>query len=121
MIVILLILHALLNKTMATLFFKLNDHLYVRDPQHTALGQNIINKGVELIDRLGFEQFTFKKLAEEIGSTEASIYRYFENKHRLLHYLTAWYWSWLEYQIDYETHNCNYNSRDYLHRDDKFQ
>ena len=90
---------------MATLFFKLNDHLYVRDPQHTALGQNIINKGVELIDRLGFEQFTFKKLAEEIGSTEASIYRYFENKHRLLHYLTAWYWSWLEYRIDLATNS----------------
>ncbi len=88
---------------MATLIFKLNEHLYLRDPQHTSLGQKIIQVSVELIDRLGFEQFTFKKLAVEIGSTEASVYRYFENKHRLLHYLIAWYWSWIEYRIDFLT------------------
>lgn len=75
----------------------------MRDPQHTLLGQNIISKSVEMIDRLGFEQFTFKKLAEEIESTEASVYRYFENKHRLLLYLVAWYWSWIEYKIDLAT------------------
>jgi hypothetical protein len=85
---------------MPDLIFKLNDHLYLRDPQHTSLGQNIVRTSIDLIDRLGFEQFTFKKLAEEINSTEASIYRYFENKHRLLLYLIAWYWSWMEYRID---------------------
>lgn len=85
------------------LTFKLNDKLYLRDPQATLLGQNIISKGVDLIDKLGFEQFTFKKLAIEINSTEPSVYRYFENKHRLLHYLVAWYWNWLEYRIDLAT------------------
>ncbi len=85
---------------MPTLIFKLNSHLYLRDPQNTLLGQKIIEASVDLIDRLGFEQFNFKKLAEEIDSTEASIYRYFENKHRLLLYLIGWYWSWLEYRID---------------------
>jgi AcrR family transcriptional regulator len=85
---------------MASLVFRINNHLYLRDPQHTELGQNIIKSSVELIDRLGFEQFTFKKLAEEINSTEASIYRYFENKHRLLLYLISWYWNWLDYRID---------------------
>jgi AcrR family transcriptional regulator len=60
-----------------------------------------------MIDVMGFESFTFKKLAHEISSTEASIYRYFENKHRLLVYLIAWYWNWLEYRIDYGTHNIN--------------
>jgi len=85
---------------MAILTFKLNEHLYLRDPQHTKLGLNIISKSVALIDQLGFEQFTFKKLAKEIDSTEASVYRYFENKHRLLHYLISWYWSWLEYKVD---------------------
>lgn len=85
---------------MPTLLFKLNDHLYLRDPQHTSLGQSIVRASINMIDRLGFEQFTFKKLAEEIDSTEASIYRYFENKHRLLLYLIAWYWSWMEYRID---------------------
>lgn len=85
---------------MPNLLFKLNDHLYLRDPQHTQLGQSIVKASIDMIKRLGFEQFTFKKLAEEINSTEASIYRYFENKHRLLLYLIAWYWSWIEYRID---------------------
>ncbi|MCU0418572.1 MAG: TetR/AcrR family transcriptional regulator [Cyclobacteriaceae bacterium] len=85
---------------MATLTFRLNQNLYLRDPQHTDLGQKIIRKSVEMIDKLGFEHFTFKKLADEIESTEASVYRYFENKHRLLLYLISWYWSWLDYRID---------------------
>ena len=92
---------------MAILTFKLNDHLFLRDPQHTKLGQSIISKSVELIDQLGFEQFTFKKLAKEIDSTEASVYRYFVNKHRLLHYLISWYWSWLEYKVDLSIGNLN--------------
>lgn len=89
---------------MTSLSFKLNEKLYLRDPQHTALGQRIIQESIHLVDTLGFEQFTFKKLAEAIDSTEASIYRYFENKHRVLLYLTAWYWNWIEYRIDRLTH-----------------
>ena len=93
----------LLYLIMPNHLFKLNEHLFLRNPQHTLLGQNIIRVSIDMIDRLGFEQFTFKKLAEEIDSTEASIYRYFENKHRLLLYLIAWYWNWLEYRIDLVT------------------
>jgi AcrR family transcriptional regulator len=88
---------------MGNLTFKLNERLYVRDPQSTELGQKIVSKGIEMIDGLGFEQFTFKKLATQVNSTEPSIYRYFENKHRLLHYLTAWYWSWMDYRLDLAT------------------
>ncbi len=88
---------------MALLSFKLNEKLYLRDPQHTLLGQNMIKKSIEMIDQLGFEQFTFKKLAEQIESTEASIYRYFENKHHLLLYLISWYWNWMEFRIDLNT------------------
>jgi Bacterial regulatory proteins, tetR family len=88
---------------MGQLTFKLNEKLYVRDPQSTELGQKIVSKGIEMIDGLGFEQFTFKKLAAQVNSTEPSIYRYFENKHRLLHYLTAWYWSWMDYRLDMAT------------------
>ena len=83
---------------------KLNPNFYLRDPQETKLGKNIVTQSIQLIDELGLEQFTFKKLAHAINSTEASIYRYFDNKHRLLTYLVAWYWNWLEYQIDYQTH-----------------
>src|SRR5688572_19133282 len=85
--------------------FKLSENLFIRDPQTTDLGQNILKHSIEMLDRLGFEEFTFKKLATEIGSTEASIYRYFENKHKLLIYLIDWYWTWLEYKIDFHINN----------------
>lgn len=78
---------------------KLNDKLYLRDPQETKLGRKIIQHSILMIDEMGFEDFTFKKLAERIESTEASIYRYFENKHRLLLFLLSWYWEWINYCI----------------------
>jgi AcrR family transcriptional regulator len=83
----------------------MNEALFLRNPESSELGKKIIKHSIELIDKSGFESFTFKKLAEEIHSTEAGIYRYFENKHKILLYLTAWYWSWLEFQISYHTNN----------------
>nr|WP_321407716.1 TetR/AcrR family transcriptional regulator [uncultured Carboxylicivirga sp.] len=83
----------------------LNAKLYLRDPQETLLGQKIIKNSILLIDEIGFESFTFKKLAQKINSTEASIYRYFENKHLLLIYLVSWYWEWLIYLIEINTIN----------------
>jgi AcrR family transcriptional regulator len=85
----------------------LNDKLYLRDPQDTKLGRNIIHYSILLIDEIGFEQFTFKKLAERIESTEASVYRYFENKHLLLVYLLCWYWEWTRFQLDFNTNNID--------------
>ncbi|MFN8394239.1 MAG: TetR/AcrR family transcriptional regulator [Bacteroidia bacterium] len=85
----------------------LNEHFSLRDPHQTELGRRILGEGVRLIDELGFEGFTFKKLATAINSTEASVYRYFENKHKLLLYLVAWYWAWLTYNIDYQIHNLS--------------
>jgi len=35
---------------------------------------------------------------------KSSIYRYFENKHKFLLYLSSWYWAWIEYQLVIETH-----------------
>ncbi len=84
---------------------KMNERLFLRDPEQSELGKKIIQNSILLIYKNGFEAFTFKKLAADIGSTEAGIYRYFENKHRLLIYLTAWYWSWLEYQVTFQTNN----------------
>ncbi len=84
---------------------RMNEDLFLRNPEHTELGKNIIKYSIELIEKDGFEAFTFKKLAANIGTTEAGIYRYFENKHRLLLYIIAWYWSWLEYQISFQTNN----------------
>ncbi len=92
---------------MAILTFKLTENLYIKDPQETELGRSIVKNSITLIDKLGFEEFTFKKLALEIGSTEASVYRYFENKHKLLIYLIDWYWTWLEYIIEYHINNIS--------------
>jgi len=84
---------------------KMNASLYLRDPEQSELGKNIIKFSIELIQKNGFEAFTFKKLAEAIGTTEAGVYRYFENKHKLLVYIISWYWGWLEFQIGYQTKN----------------
>ncbi len=83
----------------------LNEGLYLRDPQETSLGKNMIRYSILLIDELGFEAFNFKKLAIRMESTEASVYRYFENKHMLLLYLVSWYWEWISYMIDVNTMN----------------
>lgn len=85
----------------------LNHKSYIREPDSTELGRKIISESIILIDKLGFEDFTFKKLAIEIGSTEASVYRYFENKHKLLVYLVSWYWAWLQYSTTFQTQNLN--------------
>jgi len=84
---------------------RMNDNLFLRDPISSELGKKIVGNSILLIDKNGFENFTFKKLAEEIGTTEAGVYRYFENKHKLLVYLTAWYWGWLEFQITFKKNN----------------
>lgn len=83
----------------------LNDGLYLKEPQDSKLGRNIIEHSILLIEEHGFEAFTFKKLAERINSTEASIYRYFENKHLLLTFLVNWYWEWVSYLIQMNTLN----------------
>lgn len=90
---------------MTVLQIQLSEKLFLKDPQSTELGKRIIQNSIALIDKIGFEAFTFKKLSIEMESTEASIYRYFENKHRLLLYMITWYWSWLEYKIEFETNN----------------
>jgi len=83
----------------------MSSNLFLKDPQETVLGRKIIKESIIMIDHLGIECFTFRKLAVQIDSTEASIYRYFENKHRLLIYIIAWYWNWIEYKIDFGTQN----------------
>lgn len=81
------------------------DNIYVKDPESSSLGKRIIEHSILLIDEIGFDSFTFKKLGEKIGSNESSVYRYFESKHKLLLYLSSWYWAWIEYQLVIETHN----------------
>ena len=69
------------------------EKLALRNPETTELGKKIVRSGLLLMENIGYEHFTFKKLAENIQTTEASIYRYFENKHKLLLYYLSWYWN----------------------------
>ncbi|MDG2414930.1 MAG: TetR/AcrR family transcriptional regulator, partial [Flavobacteriaceae bacterium] len=80
---------------------------FIKDPETSVLGKNIITQGMELIYDMGFDGFTFKKLGIHIGSNESSIYRYFENKHKFLLYLSSWYWAWIEYNLVMETHSIS--------------
>ena len=81
--------------------------IYLKDPESSELGKRIIENSILLIDEVGFDAFTFKKLGFKIGSNESSVYRYFENKHKLLLYLTSWYWAWIEYQLVFATHSIS--------------
>lgn len=83
----------------------IHDKIFIKDPETSDLGKKIVEKGIELIDEIGFDAFTFKKLGELIGSNESSIYRYFENKHKFLMYITSWYWGWIEYKLAFLTHS----------------
>lgn len=86
---------------------QVNPHSYLKDPESSPLGKRILAGSIELIEEIGFENFTFQKLAKSIHSTEASVYRYFESKHKLLQYLTIWYWGWLEYHFIFKTANID--------------
>lgn len=85
----------------SAIHFKVDNRIFLKNPESSELGRKIITGSIDLIDEMGFESFTFRKLGQHIHSTEASIYRYFENKHRLLLYLITWYWSWIDIRLIY--------------------
>tara|TARA_R110002049_G_scaffold28036_7_gene96779 strand:- start:2748 stop:3419 length:672 start_codon:yes stop_codon:yes gene_type:complete len=92
-----------MKSLLSVLKISVPDKVYKKDPETSDLGKRIIENSILLIDEIGFDNFTFKKLGVKIKSNESSIYRYFENKHKLLLYLSSWYWAWLEYQLVIET------------------
>ena len=87
--------------------FALPEKLYIKDPQDTKFGNKLLHHAILLLAEIGFESFTFKKLAQKMSSAEVSIYRYFENKHFLLLYLNCWYWEWVQYLIEKHVTNIN--------------
>lgn len=96
-----------MDSLLSNLKIAVPEKLFIKDPESSELGKRIIEHGITLINTMGFEAFTFKKLGLAIGSNESSIYRYFESKHKLLLYLSSWYWSWIEYQLVLETHSIS--------------
>lgn len=88
-----------MNSILSNITITVNPKLFVKNPETSDLGKKIISQSIILINEIGFEDFTFKKLGEKIGSNESSIYRYFESKHKLLLYLCSWYWASMEYRM----------------------
>ena len=94
-----------MQSLLANFKIQINPKIFDKDPETSVLGKKIIEHSILLIDEIGFDNFTFKKLGDRIGSNESSLYRYFENKHKLLIYLSSWYWSWMEYKLVFTTSN----------------
>ena len=90
----------------------IGSHTNHKDPFRSDLGERIVLEGIRLMNQIGFEAFTFKKLAHEIKSTEASVYRYFTNKHMFLIYISNLYWNWLEEKI----RQLSYDKSNHLER-----
>jgi len=84
---------------------QVNEKTFIKNPETSELGKRIVEQSITLINEIGFDAFTFRKLGVIISSNESSIYRYFENKHKLLLYLTSWYWAWIEYQLVLQTYS----------------
>lgn len=96
-----------MHRLLGNLRIQIPEQLYQKDPESSEVGKKIVKHSIDLIEELGFEAFTFKKLGRCIGSPESTIYRYFENKHKLLLYLSSWYWAWLEYKVVFATANVD--------------
>jgi hypothetical protein len=39
---------------------KMNEKLFLRNPEDSVLGKKIVKNGLTLINKIGFEEFTFK-------------------------------------------------------------
>lgn len=90
-------------KLITEISVEIPEGLYLKNPTSSRLGKRIVSNAIHFIYSFGFEDFNFKKLAVHIDSTESSIYRYFENKNKLLLYLASLYWGYMEYQLLYAT------------------
>jgi len=88
-----------LEALLSNIAIRVNTSIYLKDPESNDFGKNILVGVIDMIDEIGFEDFTFKKLAKEIEFAEAFVYQYFEGKHKLLLYIISWYWSWIEYKL----------------------
>ena len=99
--------NANMNELLSKVSIQVNEQIFLKNPESSELGKRIIAGSIDMIDEMGLELFTFRKLGKKINSSEASIYRYFESKHRLLLYLTSWYWGWMEYRLVFSLANVH--------------
>lgn len=66
-----------MKSLLANIKIRVDERVYLKDPEGSEKGRSIVEQRILLIDELGLESFTFKKLAERIGPTEVTIYRHF--------------------------------------------
>lgn len=104
-----------MNMQNAVLQIQVQDTLFVKDPTSSTVGKSILEYGLILLSEIGLEEFTFRKLAQKISSTESTIYRYFENKHQFLSYLFNFYWAWMDVNIAFAVTNID-NPQERLRR-----
>ena len=64
-----------MNNILSKVVFDVKESTFLKDPQTSELGNRILATGIDLINEIGFDAFTFRKLAQAINSVEASIYR----------------------------------------------
>ena len=50
-----------MNSVLANFKIQINDKIYVKDPETSDLGRKILEQSIILIDKIGFDNFTFKK------------------------------------------------------------
>ena len=60
-----------MDRLLANLRINIPTSVYIKDPESSDLGKRIIEHSICLIDEIGIEAFTFKKLGEAIGSNES--------------------------------------------------
>ena len=41
---------------------QVNNRVYIKNPESSALGRKIVESSINLIDKVGYEAFTFRKL-----------------------------------------------------------
>ena len=67
-----------MKNLLSVLKISVSEKVFIKDPETSDLGKRIIENSIILINDIGFEGFTFKKLGKMIGSNESSVYRYFD-------------------------------------------
>ena len=66
--------------------------------------EQILAVALQLAQQQDLAALSLRQLAKELGISPTSLYRYFENKHKLLLYLASWFWGWLEYKMVFATY-----------------
>ena len=61
-----------MHSLLSNLKININDKIYLKDPESSDLGKRIVENSIQLIDEIGFDLFTFKKLGTKIGSNESN-------------------------------------------------